>query len=520
MRNGVVNSMFMAPTTDEEIVDTIANLKNTSSLGCDGIPLHIIKFCKLELAAILSHLINTSMSEGIFPERLKVAKVIPILKSADPKSITNYRPISILTTFSKIFEKIAAVRLKEFITKNNILHGNQFGFRSGLSTCMALLQLVDELTGSLDDNKISLGVFIDLAKAFDTIDHNILLEKLMNYGIRGVVLNYFKDYLNSRSQYVSINGVNSDSLYVRCGVPQGSILGPILFLLYINDLNTVSSKLKTIMFADDTNLFITGNSIGEIEERMNTELMLVNTWFQANLLSLNVTKTSFMIFSRKKNLTANILINDVQLHRQYETKFLGVILSADLKWQKHIDIIANKTSKNIGIISKVRHLLPENLTRTLYLTLVDPYISYCNLVWSAPHCTGQLDKIFKLQKKYCRLITFSDFTAHSRPLFQRLSILSVYDKYKYQLLIYIYKISHGLISNYYSQGLFTKNTLIHDYDTRQKNNLHLPKCRTSLRQQTVIFQGPKFWNMLPSEIRSSPSLGVFKCKLRNLLLFT
>jgi len=145
----------------------------------------------------------------------------------------------------KIFEKIAAVRLKEFITKNNILHDNQFGFCSGLSKCMALLQLVDELTGSLDDNRISLGVFIDLAKAFDTIDHNILLEKLMNYGNRGVVLNYFKDYLNSRSQYVFINGVNSDSLYVRCGVPQGSILRPILFLLYINDLNTVSSKLRT-----------------------------------------------------------------------------------------------------------------------------------------------------------------------------------------------------------------------------------------------------------------------------------
>ena len=158
------------------------------------------------------------------------------------------------------------------------MYDNQFGFRSGLSTCMALLQLVDELTGSLD-NRISLGVFIDLAKAFDTINHNILLGKLMNYGIRGVVLNYFNDYLKNQRQYVFINGIESDSLTVKCGVPQGSILGPILFLIYINDLNTVSSKLKTIMFADNTNLFLTGNSIGEMEERMNTELMLVNTWF-------------------------------------------------------------------------------------------------------------------------------------------------------------------------------------------------------------------------------------------------
>ena len=272
------------------------------------------------------------------------------------------------------------------------------------------------------------------------------------------------------------------------------------------------------MFADDTNLFSTGNSIDAVEQQLNTELVLINTWFQANLLSLNVTKTSFIIFGRKKNLTANIYINNVLIQRQHDTKFLGVILSADLKWDKHIDIVTNKVSKNIGIIAKARHLLPQHLTRTLYLTLVDPYVSYCNLVWSLSHATTKLDRIYKLQKKFCRLITFSNFTAPSRPLFQHLSILSVYDKYKYQLLIHVFKSSHNLIPNHYSCQYYIKNSTIHQCNTRQKNNLHIPKCRTCLRQNTIIYQGPKLWNALPDGIKSSKSLNIFKKQLRHYIL--
>ena len=247
----------MAPTTDYEIADVILNLKQTNSLGYDDIPMHIIKSSNSELSYILSHIINCSMVEGIFPDSLKIAKIIPIYKSGDSKSLTNYRPISILSVFSKIFEKIISIRLKQFMTSNNILHENQFGFRSGLSTSMALLQLVDELTESIDSKKVTIGVFVDLAKAFDTIDHDILLKKMLHYGIRGVALRYFRSYLENRKQFVSIDGLKSDLSTIVCGVPQGSILGPILFLLYINDLNSVSKILKTIMFADNTNLFLT-----------------------------------------------------------------------------------------------------------------------------------------------------------------------------------------------------------------------------------------------------------------------
>ena len=364
--------------------------------------------------------------------------------------------------------------------------------------------------------KTTIGVFIDLAKAFDTVDHQILLQKLERYGIRGVALNYFRDYLSNRQQFVTINGTSSSRTYIKCGVPQGSVLGPLLFLLYINDLNCVSSKLDNIMFADDTNLFLTGKSIVDVEEQMNQELLLVTEWFQANRLSLNITKTSYLIFSNNKNLTANIFIDKMPINQQYDTKFLGLILSSNLHWDKHIEVVAGKISKNIGIIAKLRHILPQKLICGLYQTLVNPYISYCNLVWAQPHETTILNKILRIQKKYCRIITFSKFTEHSRPLFVRLSILSVYDTYKYQLLIHVYKEVRNISP--IGRKYYVENSRIHKYHTRQDSNLHLPQCRTSLKKNTISFQGPILWNALSDKIRSCKALSIFKRTLKLFLL--
>ena len=442
--------------------------------------------------------------------------MIPVFKAGDLKSVTNYRPISILPIFSKIFEKVIYKRLDDFLTKNEILHKNQFGFRARLSTCTALLQLVDKITGSIDRRKTTIGVFIDLAKAFDTVDHQILLQKLECYGIRGVALNYFRNYLSNRQQFVTINGISSSRTYIKCGVPQGSILGPLLFLLYINDLNCVSSILDNIMFADDTNLFLTGKSLADVEEQMNQELLLITEWFQSNRLSLNITKTSYLIFGNNKNLTANIFINKIPINQQHETKFLGVILSSNLHWNKHIEVVSSKISKNIGIIAKLRHILPQKLICGLYQTLVNPYISYCNLVWALPHETTNLNKILRIQKKYCRIITFSKFNEHSRPLFVKLSFLSVYDTYKYQLLIHVYKEVKN-ISPVGSQ-YYVENSAIHKHYTSQNSNLHLPQCRTSFKRNTISFQGPILWNALPGKIKSCQSLNIFKSKLKLHLL--
>ncbi|MFZ2538156.1 MAG: reverse transcriptase family protein, partial [Oscillospiraceae bacterium] len=466
-----------------------------------------------ELASILSHINNQSLIEGVFPNQLKIAKVVPVFKSGDSKLVSNYRPISILPTFSKIFEKVVYTRLEKYLIDNAILHKNQFGFRSKLSTCMALLELLDKLSASVDNKSITVGVFIDLAKAFDTVDHCIMLRKLQHYGIRGIPLEWFNSYLSNRKQCVVVDKTESEFVLIKCGVPQGSILGPILFLIYINDLNYASKLLQTIMFADDTNLFLTGKSLQQIETQLNEEMLVINEWFKSNKLSLNLTKTSYIIFGNKTYQDLNIFMHNTRIERQYDAKFLGVILTSKLNWNKHIEIILSKTSKCLGIISKVRHLIPLHLTRMLYLTLVEPYLSYCNLVWCSPGKSSILEKVFKIQKKYCRLITFSAFRATTKPLFLQLKLLTIYNIYKFQLATYMYRILNSLIPALDHHNFKTGST-IHDYNTRHKNDLRKPQCRTGLRQKMICFQGPKLWNILPDNIKNAPSLSTFRLRAK------
>ena len=269
LKGSFPNSMFLLPTNELEVSEVISNLKNTKSKGSDNIPVTLVKNCSTELSSILTYLNNQSFLDGTFPSVLKVAKVIPVYKNDDVCCISNYRPISVLTTFSKISEKLVCTRLNKYISDNAILHSSQYGFREKLSTAMALLKLTDDISRAIDDGNLTVGVFIDLAKAFDTVDHKILLNKLNHYGIRGVVNNWFSSYLSNREQYVKIGESNSSLCQIKCGVPQGSILGPILFLIYINDLNQISTVIKTIMFAEDTNLFLSGRNISDIEKQLN-----------------------------------------------------------------------------------------------------------------------------------------------------------------------------------------------------------------------------------------------------------
>ena len=351
---------------------------------------------------------------------MKIAKIIPLYKSGDNQSYCNYRPISILPSLSKILEKTVYKRLTDYLNKYDILNTSQYGFRHGHSTSMALLDFVERIHEALDRKEYTIGVFLDLAKAFDTVNHNILLGKLEHYGIRGTPLLWFKDYLTNRKQYVHFQGTNSDMFDITCRVPQGSVLGPLLFLIYINDINTASCKLSFTLFADDTNIF--NKNLQQLIRSTNEELSKLSLWFKANRLSLNITKTNYMLFSNRKkilNQNMNVIIDESIITRVKDCKFLGVIIDENLTWMKHINQVTSKISKNIGVMHKLSYYLYADAIKCLYYTLVYPYIHYGNIVW-ANNYPSKLTRIVLLQKRAVRIIAKVGYRESTAKIFKEL----------------------------------------------------------------------------------------------------
>ena len=257
LKHDIVNKLYLDPVTDDEVERIIHHFKE-SAAGWDELKPTVVKSIRKCIISPLAHICNLSFATGIFPDELKIANVVPIFKSGDEMVFANYRPVSVLPVFSKVIERLMYNRLLKYINENKLLYKYQFGFQKGKSTHMALIVLIDKISEALENGDCVIGIFLDFSKAFDTVDHSILLQKLSFYGIEGVTLSWFENYLSNRKQYVTYNGIKSKTEKVNCGVPQGSILGPLLFLIYINDLSTVSEACMSILFADDTNMFFYG----------------------------------------------------------------------------------------------------------------------------------------------------------------------------------------------------------------------------------------------------------------------
>ena len=356
-------------------------------------------------------------------------------------------------------------RCMDYINDYNILNEKQFGFRPKHSTYMVIIEVVDKIANAVERNETTVDIFLDLSKAFDTINHNILLYKLEYYGFRGVTPDWFKSYLSNRKQFVRYQMHDSNHKIINCGVPQGSILGPLLFILYINDIVNTTSLLEHILFADDTTLLFSHPDIASHNDIINIELQEICNWFQANKLSVNATKTNYMVFgtpqsTRKfidinqnidnlndseltsssdvEKVKLNIKFDGVSLNRVSSTKFLGVINDENLTWKNHIDAISKIISRNIGVLTKLKHFVPENILYPLYCTLILPYIKYGVLIWGNT-CKIYLDKIFKLQKWAIRTISNSLYRSHTGPLFSKYNVLNVHDTFKLNLGIFMYK---------------------------------------------------------------------------------
>lgn len=513
------HSIFIEPTTTDEVKNIIILLKS-SSPGHDEIHAKIIKATFNYFIDILVYLINLSFQQGVFPNELKHAKVIPIFKSGDHMFINNYRPISVLPTLSKIFEKIMYLRMLKFIEKHMLLYKYQFGFREKHSPALALIVLMDKISQALNNNESIIGIFLDFKKAFDTINHCILLNKLQHYGIRGPALKWFQSYLINRTQYVIFNDTNSKVEKIQCGVPQGSVLGPLLFLLYINDLANVSNIFFPILFADDTNVFIQGKNVKDIISNANLELDKIYIWLNANKLSLNIEKTKYMLFTNsRKNFVHNyIKLNNIALEKVTYTKFLGIIIDNKCLWSNHIDYIRNKIAKGLGILYKVSKIFSESILVTLYNSFIYPYLDYCIEIWGMA-AQLHLESLLKMQKKAVRLIKSTGYLSHSAPLFKSLNILPINKIYIYKVSVFMYKFVNDISPDLFS-GMFTRNYERHHYRTRFRSNFEIPPFRLNIVKKSVRYTGSIIWNYVSSVLDINYCIHTFKRHIKKHLFVT
>ena len=398
LNNPTPNSFYLNPLSTQECKTIINKLKN-SNYGRNSISTKLLKIID-PLIYPITHLINESIQQSIFPDILKIGIITPIFKEGDKKQVSNYRPITVLPLISKIFERYIASRLTKYLSKYSIITPQQYGFQKGLSTTDAIINLTEHIYTALNNREHNCTVLIDFKKAFDTVNHSILLQKLKFYGIRGEPHKLFTSYLTNRKQAVKIGETISDYKSVTIGVPQGSVLGPLLFLLYVNDLPNASNKLKTILFADDTTLSLNGANHQDLTTDINSELIKIKDWTQANRLSLNLKKTYALTITNRRHDTVaqSIVMNDKVVKPVHQTKLLGITLDSNITFEEHIHNIGNKISKSIGIIYKIKSLVPKSVLMNLYYSFVYPYLIYGIEIWGATDLC-HIKSLVLLQKK-------------------------------------------------------------------------------------------------------------------------
>lgn len=503
------SNFFLSPVNEEEIALIINGLQKNSP-GHDHITATIVKQCKHLLLPLLVEVINQSFISATYPNILKIAKVIPLFKAGDRKVMNNYRPISVLSVIDKIFERTIKTRLVEYLEQKQILYAHQYGFRKNLNTTAAALSLLNNIRQAVDHNKFSSAIFIDLCKAFDMVNHEILLEKLEYYGIRGIPLKLIESYLSNRTQIVKIGGFESDLKPIKLGVPQGSVLGPILFLIYLNDLGNLKLNGMPTLFADDTVLSYDHSvSLKVLLKFMQEDLNTLSEYLRLNKLSINSGKTNYVIFCsphfRYEDLDITLKIDNAPINKVSCVKYLGLYIDEHLKWNVHISKIINKILPIVGVLRRLGGM-PIEIKKSVYNAFINSHLQYLSAVWGIADKT-YLYPLQLIQNRAIKCIFNLNYFTPTKEIYASTNILPIRCIYEFNVIKFIHTHSEKA----------TKITSIHDHNTRCSNGIYLHPVNTEFGKKASTFHGFQLFNKLPIYIRNISSPKLFKRFLKERL---
>ena len=522
-------SIFLQPTTPQEVQKLIQNLPNKRSSGYDGINNVILKEICDQISSPLSHIFNHSLTTGTFPDDMKTADVVPLYKGKSRYEVENYRPISLLITISKLLEKVVYRRVYDFLISSNQLYESQYGFRSNHACEHAVGEFISEVVKNNQLGKTTAGIFLDLSKAFDTLEHTVIFKKLETYGIRGKTLDWFKSYLNNRKLRMKCRTSSSSKeslsklFNITMGTPQGSCLGSLIFLIFCNDLRLHLTHLQCIQFADDTTLFASHKSTRYLEYCITTDLETLHDWFRANKLTLNLEKSVLMMMGGKKHSSLDsIKIGSYKIKTEKVTKFLGVWIDSELTWKEHVNRLAIKLKSKLGLLRKSKNFLDPSSMKVLYYAQIYSNLSYCLSQWGNMITKAQMTKLSKIQEKCVETIDKN---------------LTISDTFKtYKLLRFEDMITHKTNKLWQKQQLEILPTPLirnmktdvtgmdlektHRYDTRNKAYLNQPSADTKTYRNSFLAKGLKAYNSLPLKIRELRNTNTFNLLSKEHLLKT
>jgi hypothetical protein len=509
------SNCYFYKTNKTEVLNVISELNSDASSGHDGISCKLYKYCKNELCQPIAQLVNLCLKEGIFPDILKIGKVTAIHKSGDKTNPLNYRPITVLPILSKILEKIILSRLNSYLTSINFISPAQYGFCTASSTEAACITLLNDIQKGLDAKKnIQVALmFIDLSKAFDTVPHNILLSKMLKLGIKNKNLLLFESYLKHRIQFMKNNNLCSENRVVICGVPQGAILSPTLFNIFINDIASLPLRGRIILYADDICLKYEGCNATDMVKFMEKDLVILDNWFKANKLSLNIKKTKFMIISPKHIKNDNIelpQLNNMKIERVQEYKYLGLIIDSNLKWSTHIDQIKSKILPIIGILKRIKYTVPTSTKLRIYFSFVQSHLNYLNVIWGSA-ANIYLSNLKVLQNYALKNIYKLNFREPTLNVYRIANLPNLNTLRLINLAKFLYKLQNGMIKSDLS---LTLNKEIHRYSTRISNAIRIDYARTNFGKFAVLREGIHLYNSIPNYIKEIPNFNSFKQNVR------